>query len=102
MIECWKCHRQVDVGSKISFRAVCLFCGIDWHVCTNCRYYSPGKPNECLIPGTEYIRDREMANFCEDFVIKLPVLSSPEGPMKKAKQIFGEDLPKKKNPFLEE
>jgi hypothetical protein len=42
-----------------------------------------------------------MANFCEDFVIKLPVLSSPEDPMKKAKQIFGEDLPKKKNPFLE-
>jgi hypothetical protein len=25
-----------------------------------------------LIPGTEWIKDREAMNFCEDFAIKLP------------------------------
>ncbi len=27
----------------------------------------PGKPNECYIPGTETIRDREANNYCDDF-----------------------------------
>ncbi len=99
MIECWKCHREIDVGSKVSFRAACLLCGIDLHVCKNCRYYTLGKPNDCSVPGTEYIRDREAMNFCEDFVLKKPLSATPDDPLKKAKQIFGEDLPKKKNPF---
>jgi|GEM_PF-5808468 len=29
--------------------------------------YCPGKPNDRLVPGTEYIADREANNFCEDF-----------------------------------
>lgn len=99
MIECWKCRREADIGSKISFRAVCIYCGIDWHVCKNCRYYAPGKPNDCAVPGTEFIRDREAANFCEEFAIKIPSSQPADDPMKKAKKIFGDDLPEKKNPF---
>lgn len=101
MIQCWKCRRDVDIGSKLSFRAVCVYCGIDLHVCKNCRYFAPGKPNDCLVPGTEFVRDREAANFCEDFVIRKPLDAADADPMKKAKQLFGEDLPKKKNPLLE-
>lgn len=56
---------------KIGFRAACPFCSSDLHVCVNCRYYSPGKPNDCLVPGTESIRDREAANFCEEFKVKI-------------------------------
>lgn len=99
MIECWKCHRQIESGSKISFRAVCIYCGIDWHVCKNCRYYAPGKPNDCAVPGTEFVRDREAANFCEDFAIKNPSSRQSEDPLKIAKKLFGEDPPEKKNPF---
>ena len=52
---------------KIGFRAVCIHCDVDLHVCKNCRYYSPGKPNDCIVPGTESIQDRERSNLCEEF-----------------------------------
>lgn len=71
-MHCWKCAKSLaEMKDKISFRAVCPYCGIDLHTCTNCRYYAPGKPNDCIVPGTEFVRDREAANFCEDFKIKL-------------------------------
>jgi predicted RNA-binding Zn-ribbon protein involved in translation (DUF1610 family) len=101
MAECWKCQHEIEIGSKLSFRAVCPHCGIDLHVCNNCRYYAPGKPNDCSVPGTEFVRDREAANFCEDFSIKKITGTNSDDPLKKAKKIFGEDLPIKKNPFLE-
>ena len=52
---------------KIGFRAVCIHCDADLHVCANCKYYCPGKPNDCLVPGTDYVKDRERANLCEEF-----------------------------------
>ena len=102
MTQCWKCLREIDVGRKVSFRAACLHCQADLHVCKNCRFYCPGKPNDCLVPGTEYVRDREAANFCEEFAIKTPDQGPTEDPMKKAKKLFGGDLPKKKNPFSDD
>jgi hypothetical protein len=70
-VKCRKCFKALDFPTtKIGFREVCPYCGIDLHTCTNCRYYSPGKPNDCLVPGTDFVRDREAANFCEDFKIK--------------------------------
>ncbi len=82
-IECWKCLKPVsDIPIKIGFRATCPHCDSDQHVCKNCRYYSPGKPNDCLVPGTEYIRDREANNFCEDY--------KPRIPSKKTSSILGE------------
>ena len=100
MIECWKCLKAIDAGPKISFRATCPLCDTDLHVCKNCRYYSPGKPNDCAVPGTEYVRDREAANFCEDFSLKTPEGPASD-PFKNAKKIFGDDLPKKKNPLID-
>ena len=60
-------HCSLCFASKIGFRDVCPHCGVDLHTCTQCRYYTPGKPNACLVPGTEYIRTREASNFCEEF-----------------------------------
>ncbi|MBX7065766.1 MAG: hypothetical protein K1X28_00905 [Parachlamydiales bacterium] len=76
---------------KIGFRDTCPSCGIDLHTCTGCRYYSPGKPNDCLVPGTEYIRDREAPNFCEDFKGKTDFQEKkPEG-KKNFDSLFKED-----------
>jgi hypothetical protein len=94
-IYCWNCSKLVsDVGAKIGFRAACLHCSSDLHVCKNCRYYAIGKPNDCLVPGTDPIRDREKANFCEEFKPKLP--DSPS-PTPKKSNILGE--PEKKKDF---
>jgi len=64
-VDCWKCKKAI--AGKILFRTECPHCGIDVHVCKNCKYYAPGKPNDCSVPGTEFVRDREAMNFCEDF-----------------------------------
>ena len=65
---CFKCKKQLDLpNKKIGFRDMCNFCEADLHVCKNCRHYIVGKPNNCNVPNTEYLSDREKFNFCEDF-----------------------------------
>lgn len=52
---------------KISFRAECDSCGTSLHSCVHCKYYKIGLPNDCQVPGTERVVDKEAANFCEEF-----------------------------------
>ncbi len=62
---CWKCHKEAP--SVIHFKSTCDHCSSYLHCCLGCRFHTPGKPNECHIPGTETIRDREANNYCDDF-----------------------------------
>jgi hypothetical protein len=68
-MNCWKCRKPLSV-EKIHFRTECPFCFASQHACINCKNYAPGKPNDCMIPGTEYVRDREAMNFCDDYSVK--------------------------------
>lgn len=73
-MKCWKCQGQLpepEVG-KITFRAECEKCEASLHCCYNCKYYYPGKPNDCEVPGTDFIADRTKMNFCEEFKLKRP------------------------------
>ena len=91
-MKCWKCKREIaEAPAKIAFRAMCPECGIDLHTCTNCRYYAPGKPNDCEVPGTEFIRDREAANFCEEFKLKTDSPGQPKRDLKKFNSLFKDD-----------
>ncbi|HSW72447.1 MAG TPA: hypothetical protein VLG44_03450 [Chlamydiales bacterium] len=84
-MKCFYCGALQDLaGRKVTFRASCETCGKDLHSCKNCKYYSPGKPNDCAVPGTLYISDREAYNFCEDFA---PRPDAPPAP-KKGKDTF--------------
>ena len=76
---------------KVSFRAECSHCGADLHVCVNCKNHALGKPNECKIPGTDPIRDREKANFCEEFQVKtdLEKNENADEALKRARRLFG-------------
>lgn len=70
-MHCYKCKAKLDLPSKkIGFRQTCPTCLADLHVCKNCKHYMIGKPNDCNVPNTEYVSDREKNNFCEDFEIK--------------------------------
>lgn len=71
-MKCWKCSKEQEAPSsnKLAFRAECAFCMAWLHCCKNCKNYKPGLPNDCAIPGTEYIADREAMNYCEDFSLK--------------------------------
>jgi hypothetical protein len=76
-MECWKCSAPLQEAErgKISFRATCDACFAYLHCCRNCKNYRPGLPNNCAIPGTEYIADRAAGNFCDEFALmgKAPV-----------------------------
>ena len=68
---CHKCKKKLDLpNKKVGFKETCFFCEADLHVCKNCRFYLIGKPNDCLVPNTEHIVDREKNNYCEEFSIK--------------------------------
>lgn len=62
---CWECGKPVD--NTIQFKTICESCFTYLHCCKGCRFYQQGKPNDCLIPGTEQIADREANNYCDDF-----------------------------------
>jgi hypothetical protein len=101
-MKCWNCGaelKELEFG-KVSFRATCDVCHAALHCCANCVYYKPGLPNDCAVPGTDFIADRQATNFCEEFKI----LGKPPAPKKSAddvsKRLFGEDSSdlKKKDP----
>ena len=71
-MECWRCgeNYEAEMNGKISFRMVCEKCLACLHSCVNCKNYQPGMPNDCKVPGTDPISDREANNFCDEFVLK--------------------------------
>lgn len=92
-MNCWKCKSEYEMPpyGKLSFRAICDRCQASLHCCKNCKNYKPGLPNDCLIPGTEYIADREANNFCEDFVILGHLQIRLADPKDIEKKLFGDD-----------
>lgn len=73
-MKCWQCNSTLpdpEYG-KLLFRAECDKCGVALHCCRNCKYYHVGKPNDCEMPGTDFIADRSKANLCEEFRLRNP------------------------------
>jgi len=70
-MKCWHCGTTVEdpPRGKLSFRAICEECSTWLHCCRNCKNYKPGLPNDCAVPGTEPIADREACNFCDEFQV---------------------------------
>jgi len=89
-MDCWKCGKPLTV-IKITFRTSCDHCGASQHCCVNCQFHAKGKPNQCLIPNTDLIIDREKFNFCEEFK-PIGKLKSKPGPTLDdvSKRLFGD------------
>lgn len=70
---CFKCHNEIEfiitVGIKVGRLDTCDHCGAYLHVCKNCRFYDPGRHNDCELLEADFIRDREDTNFCHQFEI---------------------------------
>jgi hypothetical protein len=83
-MDCWKCRKKIsDEAGPIGYRAQCPHCDIDLHACLNCRFYTPGKPNDCAVPGTDWVKDRERMNLCDEFEAKKEGGSVPPPTSKK-------------------
>jgi hypothetical protein len=63
---CWHCgHALADVD--YTREGECPGCRRQTHVCRNCRFYAPGRANDCLEPVAEPVTDKQRANFCDYF-----------------------------------
>ena len=63
---CWSCGAALaapDYGRE----SRCPACAKATHVCRNCRFYAPGRPNDCAEPVAERVLDKERPNFCGYF-----------------------------------
>ena len=99
---CHRCNTPWETDKRRpGFKETCPQCDAYLHSCHNCRFFSPSAHNNCYIPNTEWVGDRNGANFCEEFEF----LEAEDGPKKedsqrrKARQDFdtlfggGEDQP---------
>jgi len=69
MTECFFCHKPLEAEGKVSFHGICPHCGMDVHVCRNCEFYDQNRANNCREPMAEKVRDTEVRNMCEYFVL---------------------------------
>jgi hypothetical protein len=67
LVTCPSCKNKISLSNPVSFREMCPNCDHEIHTCVSCRFYSPGKPSDCQIPGIETVKEKEKNNFCEDF-----------------------------------
>lgn len=91
MKSCYRCGNPWESITKKQpgVKEICRKCNAYLHCCLNCRWYTPGKPNNCMIPNTDKVVDREGPNFCDDFEIKESNFDpSWEGQKTKAKKDF--------------
>ena len=71
MYQCHKCGAPWESAKRQpGFKEFCAQCNAYLHCCRNCRFYLRSAPNQCYIPNTETIADKNMANFCEEFAFK--------------------------------
>lgn len=63
---CWHCGQSLT-GTDYQRENRCPACGRATHACRNCRFFAPGRPNECQEPLVERVIDKERPNFCDYF-----------------------------------
>jgi hypothetical protein len=86
LFNCWKCAEtiQLAAGSKVGKRDTCPKCDADLHACRNCRFYDPGKHNQCVETQAAWVRDKDAANYCDYFQPNPTLLARGERPTSKA------------------
>jgi hypothetical protein len=93
MKACWFCGTEAQL-SRPSRDQVCSKCKMALKCCKNCRFFDPAAHNQCQDRAAEWVRDKELANFCEhfDFVEKAESrrAGTPEDARKKFDSLFGE------------
>ncbi|RMF61862.1 MAG: hypothetical protein D6743_12975 [Calditrichaeota bacterium] len=66
-MSCYACGTKLSFSQKPRREETCPNCHAYVHCCRNCRFYDPGAHNQCREPQAEWVKDKEMANFCAFF-----------------------------------
>lgn len=91
-MQCYKCLASLEVDA-IYPSTLCPKCHAYQHACLACNFYQVGQPNECRIPGTDLVRDKEGKNFCDEFSPKQHLSednNQREEAIKRAKKLLGD------------
>jgi len=64
---CHKCASELPFESRVGRSHECPTCLAPARCCKNCQFYEPSAHNQCREIGTEPVRDREAANYCDAF-----------------------------------
>ena len=69
VLSCHSCGQPVRLlpGQSITRRDTCASCDGDLHCCRNCRFFDPGKHNQCAETQAEWVSEKDRANFCDYF-----------------------------------
>ena len=69
---CYRCGKEwVSLTKKQpGVKETCPRCNAYLHCCLNCKWYMPGKPNDCYVPNTDKVANKEGPNFCDFFEFK--------------------------------
>ena len=70
MSSCHFCGTEVSSTVTIGHGSTCAFCGKPLKVCFNCRFYDPNAYHECREDIDEPVIYKDLANFCDFFVMK--------------------------------
>ena len=94
-MQCYKCQTDIELTGKPSRNETCPKCSSYLHCCLNCRFYDPAAHNKCREPQAEWVKDKEMANFCDYFEAASEITSEKASKKDKALKKL-DDLFKKK------
>jgi len=89
---CWKCGTSLAALSlPFSRFDECKSCHAALHVCKLCRFYDVTVAKQCREPIAEEVRDKERANFCDYFEVRLNAYSKqPQDAAEKARAALEE------------
>jgi len=86
---CKKCGKPIT-ETTIYRTSTCSSCGADLHSCINCKFYAPGSHYDCHETIDELVKDKERANFCDNFSVRKEsgISSSNDDAQAKARDAF--------------
>ncbi|MBN1419381.1 MAG: hypothetical protein JXP34_11435 [Planctomycetes bacterium] len=67
MRRCHKCGTPWEGYGKPRYRQSCPVCGKALHSCRNCHHFDGAFSLQCRLPDTQYVGNRDDANYCESF-----------------------------------
>jgi hypothetical protein len=68
---CWQCGASLaELTLPLSRFDACKQCRAELHVCKLCRLYDVTVAKQCREPIAEEVRDKQRANFCDDFMVR--------------------------------
>lgn len=78
---CFRCKSEWKSTKRVpAVKETCEQCGAYLHCCKNCKHHDPKVHNQCYIPNTAWVGDREGCNFCDEFEFKATGVSGAATP----------------------